>query len=61
MGNVDAERDWGFALDYVEAMWLMLQEDEPQDFVIATGKAHSVRDCVERCLRACWAWTRPTT
>jgi GDPmannose 4,6-dehydratase len=46
LGNVDAERDWGYALDYVEAMWLMLQRDEPEDFVIATGQAHSVRDCV---------------
>jgi GDPmannose 4,6-dehydratase len=46
LGNIDAERDWGYALDYVEAMWLMLQQDEPQDFVIATGQAHSVRDCV---------------
>jgi GDPmannose 4,6-dehydratase len=46
LGNVDAERDWGYALDYVEAMWLMLQQDVPEDFVIATGQAHSVRDCV---------------
>jgi GDPmannose 4,6-dehydratase len=47
LGNLDAERDWGYAKDYVEAMWLMLQRDEPEDFVIATGKAHSVRNCVE--------------
>jgi GDPmannose 4,6-dehydratase len=47
LGNLDAERDWGYAKDYVEAMWLMLQQDEPEDFVIATGQAHSVRDCVE--------------
>jgi GDPmannose 4,6-dehydratase len=46
LGNLDAERDWGYAKDYVEAMWLMLQRDEPEDFVIATGIAHSVRDCV---------------
>ena len=46
LGNLDAERDWGYAKDYVEAMWLMLQQDEPQDYVIATGIAHSVRDCV---------------
>ncbi|MGZ4258374.1 MAG: GDP-mannose 4,6-dehydratase [Gaiellaceae bacterium] len=46
LGNLDAERDWGYAKDYVEAMWLMLQRDEPEDFVIATGQAHSVRDCV---------------
>lgn len=44
MGNLDAERDWGFAGDYVEAMWHMLQQPEPTDFVIATGIAHSVRD-----------------
>jgi GDPmannose 4,6-dehydratase len=47
LGNLDAKRDWGYAKDYVEAMWSMLQLDEPEDFVIATGKAHSVRDCVE--------------
>jgi len=47
LGNLDAERDWGYAKDYVEAMWLMLQQDDPQDFVIATGQAHSVRDCVD--------------
>ncbi len=47
LGNLDAERDWGFAGDYVRAMWMMLQQDEPQDFVIATGIAHSVRECVE--------------
>jgi GDPmannose 4,6-dehydratase len=47
LGNLDAERDWGYAKDYVEAMWLMLQRDEPQDYVIATGIGHSVRDCVE--------------
>jgi GDPmannose 4,6-dehydratase len=46
LGNLDAERDWGYAKDYVEAMWLMLQQDEPEDFVIATGKTHSVRDLV---------------
>jgi GDPmannose 4,6-dehydratase len=47
LGNLDAERDWGYAKDYVQAMWLMLQRDDPQDYVIATGKAHSVRQCVE--------------
>ncbi|MEA2332368.1 MAG: GDPmannose 4,6-dehydratase [Thermoleophilaceae bacterium] len=47
LGNLDAERDWGYARDYVEAMWLMLQQDEPDDYVIATGKAHSVRDLVD--------------
>jgi GDPmannose 4,6-dehydratase len=44
LGNLDARRDWGFAGDYVRAMWLMLQADEPEDFVIATGQAHSVRE-----------------
>lgn len=44
MGNLDAERDWGFAGDYVEAMWMMLQADQPKDYVIATGETHSVRD-----------------
>ncbi|MEM7262617.1 MAG: GDP-mannose 4,6-dehydratase [Planctomycetota bacterium] len=47
LGNLDAKRDWGFAGDYVEAMWLMLQQDEPEDFVIATGSTHTVRDMVE--------------
>ncbi len=47
LGNLDARRDWGFAGDYVEAMWLMLQQDTPQDFVIGTGESHSVRDWLE--------------
>jgi GDPmannose 4,6-dehydratase len=47
LGNLDAERDWGYAKDYVEAMWMMLQGDEPDDYVIATGEAHSVRELVE--------------
>src|SRR6478736_4484927 len=47
LGNLDARRDWGFAKDYVEAMWLMLQQDEPEDFVIATNSDNSVRECVE--------------
>jgi GDPmannose 4,6-dehydratase len=47
LGNLDAQRDWGFAGDYVEAMWLMLQQDEPDDYVIATGKMISVRECCE--------------
>jgi GDPmannose 4,6-dehydratase len=47
LGNLDAKRDWGFAGDYVEAMWRMLQQDEPDDFVIATGEAHSVREFCE--------------
>jgi len=47
MGNLDAKRDWGFAGDYVEAMWLMLQHDKPDNFVIATGETHSVQELVE--------------
>jgi GDPmannose 4,6-dehydratase len=47
LGNLDAQRDWGFAGDYVRAMWLMLQQDTADDFVIATGKSHSVRELVE--------------
>jgi len=47
LGNLEAERDWGYAKDYVEAMWLMLQQPEPDDYVIATGIAHSVRDLVD--------------
>lgn len=48
LGNLDARRDWGYAKDYVEAMWLMLQQEQPDDFVIATGRSHSVREFVER-------------
>jgi len=48
LGNLDAKRDWGFAGDYVEVMWMMLQQDKPDDFVIATGETHSVREFVER-------------
>ena len=47
MGNLDAKRDWGYARDYVAAMWLMLQQDKPDDFVIATGETHSVRELLE--------------
>jgi len=47
LGNLDASRDWGYARDYVDAMWRMLQQDEPDDFVIATGESHTVRRCVE--------------
>jgi GDPmannose 4,6-dehydratase len=47
LGNLDAERDWGFAGDYVKAMWLMLQQDQPDDFVVATGQTHSVRKFCE--------------
>src|SRR3712207_1150640 len=47
LGNLDASRDWGYAKDYVEAMWLMLQQDEPDDYVIATGVTHTVRELVD--------------
>jgi GDPmannose 4,6-dehydratase len=47
LGNIDAKRDWGYAKDYVEAMWLMLQQAEPDDFVIATGETHSVKEFLE--------------
>ncbi|MFE9092937.1 GDP-mannose 4,6-dehydratase [Streptomyces sp. NPDC007264] len=49
LGNLDARRDWGYAAEYVEAMWLMLQQDRPDDYVIATGTSHSVRDFAEHC------------
>ena len=48
LGNLDAKRDWGYAKDYVEAMWLMLQQDEPDDYVVATGQSWSVRDFLDR-------------
>jgi GDPmannose 4,6-dehydratase len=51
VGNLDAQRDWGFAGDYVEAMWLMLQRDKPDDYVIATGEKHSVREFAELAFR----------
>ncbi len=47
LGNLDAQRDWGYAPDYVRAMWMMLQQDQPDDFVVATGETHSVREFVE--------------
>ena len=47
LGNLDSRRDWGFAGDYVQAMWLMLQQDRADDYVIATGKSHSVRELVD--------------
>ncbi|HOG48109.1 MAG TPA: GDP-mannose 4,6-dehydratase [Anaerolineae bacterium] len=49
MGNLEARRDWGYAGDYVRAMWLMLQQDQPDDYVIATGETHSVREWLEEC------------
>lgn len=51
LGNLDAKRDWGFAGDYVRAMWLMLQQDKPDDYVIATGENHSVREFVEEAFK----------
>ncbi len=51
LGNMDAKRDWGYARDYVEAMWLMLQQETPDDFVIATGKTYTVREFVERAFK----------
>jgi GDPmannose 4,6-dehydratase len=47
LGNLDAKRDWGYAPDYVEGMWLMMQQDEPDDYVLATGKSHSIRDFLD--------------
>ena len=52
LGNLDAKRDWGHAQEYVEGMWRMLQQDEPEDFVLATGETHSVREFVEWCFEA---------
>ncbi len=57
MGNLDAKRDWGYARDYIEAMWLMLQQDKPEDYVISTGEPHSVKEWVEasfKCLDLDW-------
>lgn len=51
LGNLDSERDWGFARDYVQAMWMMLQQETPEDFVIATGETHSVREFVEKAFK----------
>jgi GDPmannose 4,6-dehydratase len=51
LGNLDAKRDWGHARDYIEMQWLMLQQDKPQDFVIATGQQYSVREFVQRCAK----------
>jgi len=48
LGNMDAERDWGYAKDYVEAMWLMLQQDKPDDYVVATGQTWTIKDFLER-------------
>jgi GDPmannose 4,6-dehydratase len=59
LGNLEARRDWGYAGDYVEAMWLMLQQPQPDDFVIATGESHSVREFLELAASLCGVdWTR---
>src|SRR5262249_27040490 len=59
LGNLDAQRDWGYAADYVQAMWRMLQQDRPEDYVIATGQTHSVRDLVQiACGRAGLDWQK---
>eukprot|EP00429_Kryptoperidinium_foliaceum_P052603 CAMPEP_0176083172 /NCGR_PEP_ID=MMETSP0120_2-20121206/41609_1 /TAXON_ID=160619 /ORGANISM="Kryptoperidinium foliaceum, Strain CCMP 1326" /LENGTH=358 /DNA_ID=CAMNT_0017416951 /DNA_START=25 /DNA_END=1097 /DNA_ORIENTATION=+ len=52
LGNLDAKRDWGHARDYIEGMWMMLQQDEPDDYVLATGETHSVREFVEKAFKA---------
>jgi GDPmannose 4,6-dehydratase len=58
LGNLDARRDWGYAGDYVEAMWRMLQQPEPDDFVVATGESHSVREFLEEAAQCCGLdWT----
>ena len=59
LGNLDAQRDWGFAGDYVRAMWLMLQHAQPQDYVIATGRTHSVREFVELAFAAAGLQSEP--
>ena len=51
LGNLDSARDWGFAGDYVEAMWLMLQQDQPDDYVIATGETHTIREFLDEAFR----------
>src|SRR5437773_10905459 len=51
LGNLDASRDWGYAGDYVEAMWLMLQQDEPDDYVVATGETHTIREFLDHAFR----------
>jgi GDPmannose 4,6-dehydratase len=53
LGNLDAKRDWGYAKEYIEAMWLMLQQDQPDDFVIATGETHSVREFLDAAFACC--------
>ena len=52
LGNLDAKRDWGYAPDYVEAMWLMLQQDEPDDYVVASGSTHSIKEFLTLAFKA---------
>ena len=63
LGNIDAKRDWGHARDYVEGMWRMLQQDEPDDYVLATGETHTVREFIEKSFGALGTtikWVGPT-
>merc|ERR1712045_889879 len=63
LGNIDAKRDWGHARDYVEGMWMMLQNDKADDFVLATGETHTVREFVERAFKVVGTdikWVGPT-
>lgn len=63
LGNIDAKRDWGHARDYVEGMWRMLQQDEPDDYVLATGETHTVREFIEKSFEAVGTtlkWVGPT-
>jgi GDPmannose 4,6-dehydratase len=53
LGNLDSKRDWGFAGDYVEAMWLMMQQDKPDTYVVATGETHSIREFIEETGKIC--------
>ncbi|WP_395804842.1 GDP-mannose 4,6-dehydratase, partial [Daejeonella sp.] len=52
LGNINIERDWGWAPDYVEAMWLMMQKDQPQDYIIATGKSHTLKEFIDITFKA---------
>jgi GDPmannose 4,6-dehydratase len=56
LGNLDAKRDWGYAPDYVQAMWLMLQQPKPDDYVIATGETHTVREFIEKSFGIALEW-----
>ena len=58
LGNLEAKRDWGFAGEYVEGMWMMLQQEQPDDYVLATGRTHSVRDFVNAARRSSWVRSR---